>query len=328
MVKPAPLMKVFVTGGAGFIGSNLVDRLLEAGHSVTVFDNFSGGRNDFLERHYSSDRFRLVEADVRDTGRVIRELEPSTDIVFHLAANADIARGVEDPTLDFEHSLVATFSVLRAMRERGVRRIFYTSGSGVYGDRGLAYSSERHGPLLPVSMYGATKLGAEGLVSAFVALFDMQAWMIRPANIIGPRATHGVVFDFVRRLRADPTALAILGDGKQSKAYLHVHDVIDAMLLILKKARSKINVHNLSSNSFITVNEIARLVVSSMKLRNVKITRGASKVGWKGDVAIVRLRNTALNKLGWKPKYTSVQAVRATILALLEDKRMSVGPTS
>jgi UDP-glucose 4-epimerase len=314
-------MKVFVTGGAGFIGSNLVDRLMDAGHFVTAIDNFSGGRADFLQRHFGSGRFRLVEGDVRDTDRVVRELDPETDLVFHLAANADIARGVDDPTLDFDHSLVATFSVLQAMRERGVRRIFYTSGSGVYGDRGLAYSPESHGPLLPVSMYGATKLGAEGLISAFVALFAMQAWIVRPANILGPRATHGVVFDFVRRLRADPTTLKILGDGKQSKAYLHVDDVIDAMLLIVKKAKSKINIYNLSSGSFITVNEIARLVISSMKLGRVKIARSANKVGWKGDVAIVRLRSTRLKALGWRPKHTSAQAVRATVKALLEGAR-------
>jgi UDP-glucose 4-epimerase len=321
-------MKVLVTGGAGFIGSNLVDRLMSSGHTVTVVDNFSGGRNDFLREHYSSPRFRLSELDVRDTTALTKELDADTEMVFHLAANADIARGVEDPSLDFEHSLVATFSVLSAMRHRGIRRIFYTSGSGVYGDLGLAYSSERHGPLLPVSMYGATKLGAEGLVSAFVHLFDMQAWILRPANIIGPRSTHGVVFDFVRRLKKDPTELRILGDGKQSKAYLHVEDVMDAMMLVLKKARAKISIFNVSSNSFITVNEIARVVIASMRLRAVKLKRTGGKIGWKGDVPIVRLRNTELKKLGWRAKYDSEKAVRATVAALLEDPRFAAEVSS
>jgi UDP-glucose 4-epimerase len=314
-------MNFVVTGGAGFIGSNLVNRLMAAGHRVTVIDNLSGGRREFLAHHAKNPRFDFVKLDLRDTAKLARALPKRADLVFHLAANADIARGVEDPTLDFQHSLVATFSLLRAMRERGLSKLFYTSGSGVYGDRGTAYSAESYGPLFPVSMYGATKLGAEGLVSAFCHLFDMQAWMLRPANIIGPNATHGVVFDFVRRLRADPTQLRILGDGHQSKAYLHVSDVIDAMLLVHKKARDRVNVFNLSSNSYITVNAIARIVLAEMKLRKVAISHTPGKIGWKGDVAIVRLRNTRLAKLGWRSKHTSAQAVRATVQALLEDPR-------
>ena len=177
--------------------------------------------------------------------------------MYHLAANADIARGVDDPTLDFEHSIVATFSVLQAMKHHGIKKLVYTSGSGIYGDQGLRFFTETYGPLQPVSMYGASKMGAEGLISAFVHLFDMQAWLVRPANIIGPRSTHGVVFDFIRKLQKDPTQLKILGDGKQSKAYLHVDDIIDALLLVQRKAKGRINFFNLSSTSFITVNRIA-----------------------------------------------------------------------
>src|SRR5262249_43967580 len=176
---------------------------------------------------------------------------------------------------------------------------------GVYGDRGTTYSSERFGPLEPVSMYGASKLGAEGLISAFCHLFDMRAWIFRPANIIGPRATHGVVYDFVKRLKTDPTQLRILGDGRQSKAYLHVDDVIDALLLVQEKARGRVNFFNLSSHSYITVNEIADVVIRTMGLKKVKRNRTGGKVGWKGDVAIIRLRNTRIRKLGWRPKYDS-----------------------
>src|SRR5262245_45055151 len=204
-------MNIVVSGGAGFIGSTLVDRLMAAGHSVTVIDNLSGGDRGFLAHHEGSPRFRLVVEDVRNTERVTAALDSSVDLVFHLAANADIARGVEDPTLDFEHSIVATFSMLRAMRAHGIKKLVYTSGSGVYGDRGLSAISETHGPTEPVSMYGASKLGAEGLISAFAHLYDMRAWILRPANIIGPRSTHGVVFDFMRRLKQDPTQLRILG---------------------------------------------------------------------------------------------------------------------
>ncbi|HEV2012228.1 MAG TPA: SDR family NAD(P)-dependent oxidoreductase [Candidatus Limnocylindria bacterium] len=316
-------MNVVVTGGAGFIGSNLVDRLIAAKHTVTVIDNLSGGRRSFVAHHEGSPRFRFLKLDVRDHARFKQALPTRTDAVFHLAANADIARGVEDPTLDWEHSLVATFSLLRAMRARGITKLVYTSGSGVYGDRGRAYSSESYGPLMPVSMYGAAKLGAEGLISAFCHLFEMQAWIVRPANIIGPRATHGVVFDFVRRLKADPTRLRILGDGLQSKAYLHVDDVIDALFLVFKKAKEIVNVFNLSSNSFITVNRIANLVTLEMGLPRVKYTHTPGKIGWKGDVAVIRLSNTRLARLGWRAKYTSVQAVRATVRALLTEGRRS-----
>jgi UDP-glucose 4-epimerase len=322
----ADLLNVVVTGGAGFIGSTLVERLMSAGHSVTVIDNLSGGNKSFLDAHMGSPRFRLVEEDVRNTARLIDALGPDVDLVFHLAANADIARGVVDPTLDFEHSIVATFSLLQAMRHHGIKKLVYTSGSGVYGDRGLMYFTEKHGPLEPVSMYGASKLSAEGLVSAFAHLYDMQAWILRPANIIGPRATHGVVFDFIKRLKADGSQLRILGDGRQSKSYLHVDDVIDALLLVQKKAKGKINFFNLSSTSFITVNEIADQVISAMGLRKVKRTHTPGKIGWKGDVPVIRIRNTQIAKLGWRSHYTSAQAVKATIAALLDDPRMNPQP--
>jgi UDP-glucose 4-epimerase len=314
-------MNVVVSGGAGFIGSTLVDRLMKGGHRVTVVDNLSGGDRSFLAHHARSPRFRLVVEDVRNTKALVRALGPKVDLVYHLAANADISRGVEDPTLDFEHSIVATFSLLTAMRHHGIKRLLYTSGSGVYGDQGRTFISETHGPLEPVSMYGASKLGAEALISAFVHLFGLQAWIFRPANIIGPRSTHGVVFDFMRKLGKNPKELVILGDGKQSKSYIHVDDVIDAMLLVQKKEKAPISFFNLSSKSFVTVNRIADLVISGMKLEGVRRKHTPGKVGWKGDVPIIRLTSTRLAKLGWKPKYDSERAVSATVKALLADPR-------
>jgi UDP-glucose 4-epimerase len=314
-------MNVVVTGGAGFIGSNLVDRLMSKGHRVTVVDNLSGGHRAFIAHHEKNPKFEFVEMDLRDTPKLIKAMPKKTDLVFHLAANANIAAGVNDPTLDYEHSLVATFSLLQAMRHHGVKKLFYTSGSGVYGEDVKKPAPETLGPLFPISMYGATKLGAEGLVSAFCHLFDMRAWMLRPANIIGPNATHGVVFDFVKRLRAEPTKLRILGDGHQTKAYLHVSDVIDAMMLVIAKGKERINIFNLSSNSYIEVNEIARIVLREMKLKDVKITHTPGTVGWKGDIALVRLNNRRLAKLGWRANYTSAQAVRATVRALQGEKR-------
>lgn len=310
---------VVVTGGAGFIGSNLVDRLMAAGHKVTVIDNLAGGRRAFIAHHLKSPSFKFVKLDIRETAKLEKALPADAQAVFHLAANADIARGVHDPTLDFQQTTIGTFSLLQAMKARGIKQIVYTSGSGVYGDRGASFSTESYGPLMPVSMYGATKLSAEALISAFCHLYDMRAWIVRPANIIGPRATHGVVFDFMKRLLEEPTKLTILGDGEQSKAYLHVADVIDALLLVWKKSKDRVSFFNLSSNSFITVNRIAKIVFAEMGLRGVKVSHTGGKIGWKGDVAVVRLRNARLAKLGWRAKHDSAGAVRETVRALLKD---------
>lgn len=316
-------MNTVVTGGAGFIGSNLVDRLMNQGHSVLVIDNLSGGNKSFIAHHLKSKRFKFVQIDLRETSKLIRALNPKIDVVFHLAANSDISRGVEDPTMDFQQTIVATFSLLQAMKHHNLKTLVYTSGSGVYGDMGSKYLGETYGPLKPVSMYGASKLGAEGLISAFAHLYDMRICMLRPANIIGYRATHGVVFDFVGRLLKDPSQLRILGDGQQSKAYLYVSDVIDALLLVHKKGKERVNIYNLSSNSFITVNEIADLTIKEMRLKGVKRWHTPGKIGWKGDVAVVRLHNKAIKQLGWKSHYTSHQAVQATLQALLKDPRFT-----
>lgn len=317
-------MKALVTGGAGFIGSHLVDRLVDEGLDVVVLDNLSGGRLEFLDRHLGSSAFEFIEGDVRDADALAQALGSGAEVVYHLAANADIARGAVDPTLDFDHSIVGTFALLQAMRDSDANRIVYTSGSGVYGDRGASYSAETLGPLRPVSMYGASKLAAEGLISAFCHLYGMRASIVRPANIIGPRTTHGVVFDFVRRLKADSTRLRILGDGQQSKAYLHVADVVDALLLVRKQTSETVSFFNLSSDSFVTVDEIAAVVLEAMGLQGVEVAHTGGTVGWNGDVAVVRLANDAIAELGWRPRFDSLAAVRATVGALLVDPRLAV----
>lgn len=315
-------MKTVVTGGAGFIGSHLVDRLLDDGHDVTVIDNLMGGHKEFLAPHRASSRFHFHPVDLRQTTRLKKILTSKIDTVYHLAANADIARGATDPSVDYEHSIVATFSLLQAMKHHRIKNIVYTSGSGVYGDYGHTHLSEDSGPLVPVSMYGAAKLGAEGMVSAFVNLFDMRAWIVRPANITGPRATHGVVFDFVRQLRANPRRLTIMGDGRQSKSYLHVADVIDCLRLVRASAKEKINIFNVSSKSFITVNHIAGIVMTMMQCEDAKIRHTGGRRGWRGDVPTVRLHSERLYRLGWRPHYTTAAAIRATVAALLEDPRI------
>ncbi len=310
-------MKVVVTGGAGFIGSQLVAFLLKKNYEVLVFDNLSWGRKEFLKPFEDNPNFKFVKLELLDLKALEKALPSDVDTVFHLAANSDIMRGGDNPIIDFENTTVVTFNVLSAMRTKGVKKIFYFSGSGVYGDVGSKYTSESFGPLLPISMYGATKLSAEAMISAYTNLFDMKAWILRPANIIGPNGTHGVVLDFINKLKKDPTKLEIWGDGTQSKSYLYVDDVIDAVHLVWKKAKNRVNLFNISSNSFVTVSEIAKAVIMVMKLKNVKVIYTGGNRGWKGDVPVVRISNAALKKLGWKSNHTSKQAVIKTIKVLI-----------
>ncbi len=313
-------MKILVTGGAGFIGSHLVDYLLVDGHKVKVYDNLSGGNFDFLKHNIKNKNFTFVKADLADLKKLKKETK-GIEMVYHLAANSDISKGITDPSIDFEQTTHHTFNLLQAMKENVIKKIFFTSGSGIYGDVGSTYTKESFGPLIPVSMYGATKLSAEAMIYAFSNFFDIQVWVLRPANIIGPRLTHGVVFDFIKRLRKDPKRLQILGDGKQSKSYLYVLDVIKAIDLVTRKAKKKINIFNIASNSFITVNSIADIITKEMNIKPKRSWTGG-KIGWKGDVAKVRINNSQITKLAWKPKYNSRQAVQKTVRVILgKDKK-------
>ncbi|MBI4029768.1 NAD-dependent epimerase/dehydratase family protein [Candidatus Berkelbacteria bacterium] len=310
-------MKILVTGGAGFIGSNLVDRLISDGHKVLVLDNLSVGREDFFKQHQKNPHFQFEKIDLLEQEKLKNIIPPDVELVYHLVANSDISKGIQGPQIDFDNTILATYNLLTAMKERGVKKIFFLSGSGVYGDRGEQVLAENFGPLMPNSMYGASKLSAEALIYAFAHFYDWQVWILRPANIIGPRLTHGVIFDFIKRLKKNPRELEILGDGQQSKSYLYVLDVIEAILQVFKKAQEKINLFNLSSSNFVTVNEIAQIVVEEMGLPAVKFKWTGGRGGWKGDVPVVRLDNQAIYQLGWQPKYTSKEAVRKTVKVLL-----------
>lgn len=301
-------MRVFVSGGAGFIGGHLTDRLISLGHSVCVYDNFSSGRMEHIERHLGRKGFRLIRSDLLDF-RKLRTAMKGYDLVFHLASNPDIAKSMKQTDLDLKQGILATFNVLEAMRINGVKRIVFVSGSGIYGDAGSTYTAEDFGPLLPISMYGASKLSAEALISAFSHMFSMKAWIFRLANIIGGSQTHGVIYDFIRKLRENPKKLEILGDGKQSKSYLHVSDCLDAIFLCLKKAKSQVNMFNVATLDFINVREIAGIVSGEMNLRKVKYVYSGGKRGWKGDVPVVRLETGKIRKYGWKPKFGSREAV-------------------
>lgn len=309
---------VFITGGAGFIGSHLAERILGfSPRSITIYDNLSSGRRKFLKTVLSDSRARLVVADLLDASKVVRFMR-GHDLVFHLASNPDIAKSMSDPSLDFNLGLTVTFNVLEAMRVQRVKNIVFLSGSGIYGDVGARKTKEDFGPLKPISMYGATKLGAEAMISAFCHMFDMRGLIWRPANVVGSRQTHGVCLDFIKRLRHNPKKLVILGDGSQSKSYLDVDDLIDAVFLGLKRAHNTLNVFNVASRSFITVREITQIVIREMGLKNVRLRYTGGDRGWKGDVPKVRMDTSAIERLGWRSCLNSRQAIQKSVRQLIE----------
>lgn len=308
---------IFISGGAGFIGSHLVEEFIK-NNKIIVYDNLSSGKRSYLNPYFNNPNFKFIKGDLLNFS-LLKKFLKNCDIVFHLAANPDIAKAVKQPRIDLDQGILTTFNILNVMRINNIKKIVYTSGSGIYGDQGKEFTAENFGPLLPTSMYGASKLSSEGLISAFVHMFGLQAWIFRPANIIGARQTHGVVFAFIHKLRKDPHKLEVLGNGKQSKSYINVKDIISAIKLSLDKSNEKINLFNLSSDSFITVNQIAKIVIQKMHLKNVKISYTGGSKGWKGDVPIVRIANQKIKKLGWKPKLSSTQAVKQATEKLIKE---------
>jgi len=311
--------KIFITGGAGFIGSHFAEILVEGKKDVVVFDNLSSGKKEFLKRCIGKSNFNFIQGDLLNTFDIKKALKEDVDIVFHFASNPDISKGYKDPTLDFRQTAIATFNLLMEMRSKKITSLVYFSGSGVYGDQGKRLINESFGPLTPVSMYGASKLSAEGLVCAFSSLYNIKSWIFRPANIIGDRLTHGVIFDFVNKLKKNPKELEVLGNGNQNKSYIFISDVINAVFLAIKKSNNDLNIFNISSDSYINVNDIANLVLSSMKLRNVKLIHTGGRVGWPGDVAIIKLSSVKLKKMGWKIEYSSKEAVAETLRYFLRN---------
>jgi UDP-glucose 4-epimerase len=308
-------MKYLITGGAGFIGSHMVEALISEGR-VTVFDNFSSGKMEFLAPHRGNPDLRIVEGDCGDL-KALTKAMAGHDLVIHYAANPDIARGMYETDLDLREGTLLTYNVMEAMRLNGVSRVLYTSGSGIYGDVGTTPTSEDFGPLLPISFYGASKLACEGLISAFCHQYGMQSYILRMGNVVGRRQTHGVGFDFINKLRADPTRLEILGDGTQSKSYVHVSDVIAAHIFVAQNTTGTVNVFNLATDDFIDVTSIAEIVVAEMGLSPVEFAYSGGDRGWKGDVPKVRLPCAKLKDLGWRVKHDSRQAVTRSVREML-----------
>jgi len=311
---------ILVTGGAGFIGSHLVDRLVES-NRVTVLDNFSSGKREFLEDHLTDPNFSLIEADLRDARAVEAALE-GQDLVFHLAANPDVRIGAEDTRTHLDQNVIATYNLLESMRKKRVAEIAFTSTSTVYGEARIVPTPEDYGPLLPISLYGASKLACEALISAYCSTFDMRSWIYRFANIVGERGTHGVIVDFIKKLEKDPRRLEILGSGRQRKSYLLVQDCIDAMIFSLARSGGRVNVFNIGSEDSVDVTEIADVVAEKMDLEEVsyRYTGGIEGRGWRGDVKTMLLSIEAIEELGWRPAHSSRQSIEAAAEALLNQR--------
>jgi len=311
-------MKAFVTGGAGFIGSHLVDKLMSRGETVTVYDNFTSGKKEFLAQHINNDNFSLIEADLLDLDSVKKEIKDH-DVVFHIAANPFVRLGETQTRLDLEQGAIATYNILEAMRLNNIKKIVFSSSSVVYAETPDIAIPEEYGPTLPISMYGAGKLAAEGLISAFCGTFGFQAWIYRFANVVGIRGTHGVIVDFIDKLNKNPKGLEILGDGKQQKPYLYVSDVIDGILHGFEHSNEQNNLFNLGCDSNTTVTRIAEMVVEEMGLKDVEFKYTGGKRGWAGDVPRFQLDAKKMNKLGWKENYTSDEAVRKATRETLDN---------
>ena len=308
---------VFVTGAAGFIGSHLVDRLLEAGLFVTGADNFCRGKKANLALAFDNPHFSFVEADLSDEQQCRQAISSAhqrqpVEVVWHMAANSDISAGVTNPRVDLRDTFLTTFQVLLAMRDAGIPSIAFASSSAVYG----AYPgiiTEDTGPLQPVSNYGAMKLASEGIISAAVESFLERAWIYRFPNVIGDRATHGVIFDLLHKLRQNNSELEVLGDGSQQKPYLHVSDVVEAMMYIQKHAGEARNCFNISADDDgVTVSLIAETVIE-VAAPEARIRYTGGNKGWVGDVPYYKYSIDKLNRLGWKPHFSAREAVRRSV---------------
>lgn len=319
---PGSWSRYAVIGGAGFIGAHFVDRLLldPRIERVTVYDNFSSGREWHLAAHVDDPRLTVVRGDVEDIDALSAALT-GHQVAIHLASNPDIALAATEPAVDFDQGTALTHSVCEAARRSGVAQVLYASGSGVYGDIGETEAEEDLGPLIPVSTYGASKLAGEALLASYCFMFGLSARAFRFGNVVGPRQTHGVGFDFLRRLLKDPTVLSILGDGRQSKSYIHVWDVIDAVLLASVACTKPYEVFNVATGDYITVTEIADLVVSILGLdpADVAFEYTGGDRGWKGDVPIVRLNTDRIRSLGWQNRWSSAEALELAVRAMHVD---------
>lgn len=306
----------FITGGAGFIGSHLADRLTDERGTVTVYDNFASGRRECIQHLLGRENFHFFHADLLDFD-TLKAAMKGHEVIWHLGANTDIPAGNKVTDLDLKNCTVATWNVLEAMRQLNIDKLLFTSSATVYGDAPPLPLSETYGPLLPISLYGAGKLAGEGLISSYCHLFGMKAWIFRFANVVGARMSHGVILDFIQKLRQSPEQLEILGDGNQEKPFFLVEDCIEGMLCAFHNSDSQCDVYNLGVGSVTKVSRIAEIVAEEMGLHNVDYKYTGGRRGWPGDVPVVHFDVEKMRALGWQVRNTSDEAVRIAARRLL-----------
>ncbi len=305
--------KIIITGGAGFIGSHLVDRLLKMNNQVKVLDNLSSGNMDFLEHNLDNDNFTFKEMDLMDQKTLDEEIK-DCHWVFHLAANPDVRLGASNTYVHLEQNVITTYNLLESMRKNGIKNIAFTSTSTVYGEAKEIPTPENYGPLIPISLYASSKLAAEGFITAYCSNYKMTSYIFRFANVVGSRSTHGVIFDFIHKLRENPLNLEILGSKPGTrKSYFHIKDCIDGIIHACLNSDEMVNIFNIGSMDHITVKTIADSVCNALELENIAYswTGGVDggKGGWKGDVKVMLLAMDKMNVIGFKPEYTSEEAV-------------------
>jgi UDP-glucose 4-epimerase len=311
-------MKAFITGGAGFIGSNLADRLLELGNEVVVFDNFSTGQNQFIEHNLDNSNYEIVEGDVLDKAVLTNSMR-DCDMVFHFQANADVRGGIKNTLIDLEQNILGTHHVLEAMKINDIKKIVFASSATIYGEPDLVPTPENFAPV-QTSLYGASKYSAEAMIQAYCEYFEMQSWIFRFVSFMGPRYSHGVIFDFMKKLKINPSELHILGDGTQRKSYLHVRDGINAILLATEKSNEKTNIFNLGNTEWINVTELTDIVCQALGLDSVKYIFSGGVRGWKGDTPFVHLNIDKISGLGWIPEYSVREAIKDTVEYLIQNQ--------
>ena len=307
-----------VTGCAGFIGSNLVDRLLAHGHRVTGIDNFSTGQRRFIEGALVNSNFRFIEIDLLDLD-ALKQAFTGGDAVFHLSANADVRFGTEHPRKDLEQNTIATYNVLEAMRTNGIKKIAFSSTGSVYGESPVVPTPEDGSFPIQTSLYGASKAAGEGLIAAYCEGFGFQSFIFRFVSILGERYTHGHVFDFYQKLKSDPTRLPVLGNGKQRKSYLYVQDCIDAIVLAMEKSKDKVNIFNLGVDGYCEVNDSIGWICEELGLKPELSYSGGDR-GWIGDNPFIFLDTSRIRALGWKPKFSIQAGVIKTVQYLRDNE--------
>ncbi len=318
MVRKRGIKMDLVTGGAGFIGSHLVDSLVAMGKSVRILDNFSSGREEFLEHHKGNEKVEIFRADLLDL-EAVKDAMDGIETVHHLAANPDIRLGTEITDTDLKQGTIATYNILEAMRLNDVKKISFSSSSAIYGEAKIMPTPETYGPILPISLYGASKLASEALISSWCGTFGGEAWIHRFANIVGPRGTHGVIFDFIHTLKNNPNRLEVLGNGLQEKSYMSAEDCVRAMIHLIGNSKENVSLYNLGTGDTCSVRRIAEIVVEESGLENVSIEYTGGDRGWAGDVPKTSLNVERLFATNFEPTMQSEGAIRNTVKELIKE---------